>query len=307
MQIKTNSFLRVLFVPMIKFCDYLGRKHPLILTQLRYFMRFHRFIDFDNPRDLNEKIQWLKLKKDISEWSRLSDKYAVREYVKEQGCGENLVSLYGRWNNVEEIDFDRLPDSFVLKANNGCGSVILVKDKNGCDWGKIKNTLNEWISKPFGADGGEIQYLSIKPCVIAEELLTLDDEVKKYSTSLVDYKVWCFNGTPQYIMTCSNRSKEGVELQVYDLEWNVVPNSLKSNGVDKIGSVMPKPKRLTDILCVAKKLARPFPCVRVDLYYTSGKVYFGEMTFTSFGGMMNYYTPEFLSQTGAMIDLNYKG
>ena len=306
MHIKSNKFLRVLFIPAIRFCDYLGRNHPLLLTQLRYFIRFHRFVDFKNPRTLNEKIQWLKLKTDIKEWSRLSDKYAVRDYVKFCGCEENLVALYGKWDDVEQIDFGMLPNSFVLKANNGCGSVILVKDKRECDWEKTKTTLKEWLSKPFGADGGEIQYLSIKPCIIAEELLELDEQDKRYSSSLIDYKIWCFNGTPQYIMTCTNRTQSGVELQVYDLNWNVVTNSLKSTGVDKVGDLIPKPELLVELLRVAEKLAKPFPCVRIDLYCARGKVYFGEMTFTSFGGMMNYYTPQFLLQTGDMIDLHYK-
>jgi len=306
MHVKNNRLLRVLFIPVIKFCDYLGRKNPLLLTQLRYFERFHKFIDFKNPKTINEKIQWLKLKSDISEWTRLSDKYAVREYVKDCGCEDNLVKLYGRWNNADQIDFGKLPDSFVIKANNGCGSVLIVDDKQQADIACIREKLKCWISTPFGADGGEIQYLGIKPCIIVEELLKLDDEDKNNSTSLIDYKVWCFNGQPKYIMTCTNRKESSVELLVYDLAWNVIPASIKPNKTDQLGSSIPKPELLNEMLAVASKLAKPFPCVRVDLYCTNGRIYFGEMTFTSFGGLMDYYTPEFLLKLGDEIDLGYK-
>lgn len=306
MHVKSNRWLRVLFVPVIKFCDYLGRKNPLLLTQLRYFERFHKFIDFKHPKTINEKIQWLKLKSDISEWTRLSDKYLVREYIKESGCEDNLVTLYGKWDNANQIDFDLLPNSFVIKANNGCGSVLVVEDKSQINIDDVRKKLNAWISIPFGADGGEIQYLSIKPCIIAEELLVLNREERNNSTSLIDYKIWCFNGRPRYIMTCTNRKEFSVELQVYDLFWNVVPNSIKPNKTDRLGSKIPKPVLLNEMLIVASKLAKPFPCVRVDLYCTNGKVYFGEMTFTAFGGLIDYYTPEFLLKLGNEIDLEYK-
>ncbi len=306
MHVKSNKFLHILFMPMIKFCDYLGKKNPLLLTQLRYFERFHKFIDFRNPKTINEKIQWLKLKSDISEWTRVSDKYLVRDYIKECGCENNLVTLYGKWDNANQIDFDLLPDSFVAKANNGCGSVLIVEDKQLVNVEVIREKLNTWISTPFGADGGEIQYLLIKPCIIVEELLKLDTKDRNNSTSLIDYKIWCFNGRPQYIMTCTNREKTSVELLVYDLAWNVVPNSLKPNKTDRLGTSIPRPVLLDEMLAVASKLAQPFPCVRVDLYCTDGKVYFGEMTFTSLGGMMDYYTPEFLLKLGNEIDLEYK-
>lgn len=301
-----SKIVKVVSYPILKFCELLCKISPELLTKIRYFFRFKKFLNLDNPKNLNEKIQWLKLRSDISEWSRLSDKYAVREYVKECGCEDNLVELLGRWDRVEDIDFDTLPKSFVLKANNGCGSIIIVENKYELDITTITNDLNRWITTPYALYAAEIHYKSIKPCIIAEELLYNDDAQNEFSVSLIDYKVWCFNGKPHYILTCTNRDAEGVDLLIYDLDWKSHENDIKHNSHYRLGKSIPRPECLSELLNVAEKLSTAFPCVRVDLYVVNNKVYFGEMTFTSLGGLMNYFTNDFLLKTGSLIDLNYK-
>ena len=162
--------------------------------------QFGRNIDWENPRDLNEKIQWLAYCTDTSLWTLCADKYRMREFIKSENCEELLVPLYGHWDKAADIDFDSLPNKFVLKPNHGYGDVIIVKDKNRINKNAVCNQLQKSIDTPWGRETGEFHYLGIKPCIIAEMLLEPDS-----ANGLVDYKVWCFNGKPYYIFTGSNR------------------------------------------------------------------------------------------------------
>ena len=302
----TKKSTRILFAPLIALGTWLGEKHPVTLVKLRYLARFKRFPNLNNPKDLNEKILYLKLYTDVTEWTRLADKYRVREYVKECGLEKYLVDLLGVWYDVKDIDFEKMPKSFIFKANNGCGkgSNMIVEDKDKLDLVAVKKTLTGWLNeKHVGALAGEPQYKKMKPCIIAEALLPTDEGQK----SLVDYKIWCFNGKAHYIMTCSSRDGAFTKLNLFDLDWNQHSYYLKPSDDYPIESEkLVKPICLNEMIEVAEVLAQGFPCVRIDLYNIGHKVYFGEMTFTSLGGMMGYYTPEFLLKCGEMIDLNYK-
>lgn len=301
----TKKSTRILLFPLIAFCNWLGEKHPVTLVKMRYFARFKKYPNLREPKDLNEKILYLKLYTDTTEWTKLADKYQVREYVKDRGLESCLVDLYGMWENVNDIDFDQLPKSFIFKANNGCGkgSNMIVSDKEKLDWDTTKNTINCWLhEKHIGALAAEPQYKDMKPCVIAEALLPIEDGQK----SLVDYKIWCFNGRAHYIFTCSNRDNNGTEIMIYDRNWNPMPEVCVFDSRYRKGDVIDKPTNLDEMLGVAEQLTEGFPCVRLDLYNIKGKIFFGEMTFTSLGGMMNYFTPDFLLKCGNLVDLKYK-
>lgn len=149
--------------------------------------------------------------------------------------------------------------------------------------------------------------MRIKPAIIAEELLINDDESIKHSSSLIDYKLWCFNGVVKYIMTCTNRNKKSVELQLYDEFWEPKKSMIRPSLHYKLGAIIPKPANFDKMLQYAEILAKPFPVVRVDLYNLGGEIHFGEMTFTSLGGLMDYYTDDFQNIAGSLIDINYKG
>lgn len=296
---KQDKTAKLIFYPIIVIAKLYGYYFPKSYMKIRYFARFGKFINLRNPRNLNEKIQWLLFSTNTTEWSRLADKYAVREYVIRCGLEDNLLELYGKWNNANEIDFELLPKSFVFKTNHGCGTIIIVNDKSKIDEKSIRLKLNKWLKSKIDM-GSEIHYKKIAPCIIAEELLPLEDGM----SSITDYKIWCFNGKPHNFLITSNRFKGGVHLGCYDLEWNYKPNNLiisKSYPLEK--KPFEKPNNLEEILKVAEKLARDFPQVRVDLYNIKGKIYFGEMTFTALGGMMNYYTPEFLLEMGKQVKL----
>lgn len=276
---------------------------PKTYIGIRYKNLFHEEISWTNPRNINEKIQWLKFNSDTSMWSLLSDKYRVRNYVEEKGLGDILVQLYGKWNKVSDIDWDSLPQQFVMKVNNGSGDTMICHDKTKIDKDEWCRYFNKKLHTKFGSICAEPHYDIIKPCIIAEELLDVSQQ-QITSSSLVDYKIWCFNGKPMYIWACHNRTKHGVEVMTYDLDWHPHPEySVSKDHYILAKQYIPRPQSLDKMLAAAAKLSEGFPQVRVDLYEVGGKPYFGEMTFSSMGGLMDFYTADFLNILGNHTNL----
>ncbi len=307
MNISTNKTWSFILAPVIKFCEYLGNHYPVLLVKIRYFAKFKKLPDLRNPQDLNEKILWLKLFSDTTKWTELADKYKVRNYVESLGLEKYLVKLYGHWINVKDINFDVLPNSLIFKVNNGDGkgTNYIVKDLRTENKEELCILFEKWLNrKNIGALSAEPQYKNMIPCIIAEELLPIPSG---YS-SLVDYKIWCINGEAKYIWTCCDRDEDGggADVMTYDLEWNPHPEFSVFTSEYRKGRLLPKPDNLDEMLELAEKLSNGFPQLRVDLYNIEGKIYFGELTFTSQGGMMDFYTPEFLYKIGKDVKLPKK-
>ena len=259
-------------------------------------------IDWKNPKTLNEKINWMKFNTDTTEWTRLADKYLVREYVKERIGETALPKLYAVWRSADEIDFSKLPKKFILKTNHGCHTVMPVLDKDKVDINIVKRQFDVWMKKQYGYDTAEPHYLEIKPLIIAEELL---DNDATFTTALADYKVYCFDGNPFCILVCTDRNVAKTTFSYFDCDWNPLHNVLneKLKGSDV---AIPKPDCLKLLLEYASILAKGHPQVRVDFYITHGKIYFGEMTFTSEGGYDGDITKEFCIEMGKHITLPQK-
>lgn len=304
MHIRTNKTLNIIFRPILLFCEWLGEHYPKTLVQLRYLARFKKPLHLSNPKTLNEKILYLSLRTDTTLWTTCADKYAVREYVKSCGLEDTLVKLYGVWDKVEDVDFSLLPDEYIIKTTHGSGDVTIVKDNSTFNKDSIIPYYTQELSKRYGAIEGGIHYMRIVPRLIIEELLHNDVESLKYSSSIIDYKIWCFNGKAHYIWVCCNRTKEGTDVMTYDREWNAHPEFSHFTNHYRRGMIISKPKNIDKMLTYAEILASPFPCVRVDLYNINGKIYFGELTFTSLGGLMDFYTDEFQLLAGSKIDLS---
>lgn len=304
MHIRTNPRLNKIFRPLILFCEWLGVHHPVLLMRIRYFARFKKMLHLKHPKTLNEKILFLSLKTDTTLWTRCADKYAVREYVKEKGLEETLVPLLGVWKDVSEIDFASLPNEFVLKTTHGSGDIVVVNNKADLDIPDVIATFKRHLSKPYGALEGGLHYMRIVPRMIAEELLHNDSQTSKISSSIIDYKMWCFNGQCWYIWVCANRRNQSTEVMTYDRNWNAHPEYSIFNHGYKRGELLSKPKNFEKMIEVAERLAEPFPCIRVDLYNIAGEIYFGELTFTSYGGLQDFYTEEFQLLAGSKIDLS---
>ena len=316
MKREIRSCLRTMAKPAIKVYDGIkekyGEKHLMWRADQIYYATFHKHIDWDNPKDINEKINWLKFYDDPYKWADLADKYKVRKYVERKNLSEILVPLLGKWDNPEKLleSWGRLPDEFVLKSNNGCGNFLIVnKEKGGkssVDLKKLQNRVIQWLNEvDFGLKYAEPHYTLIKNCIFAEALLQ-DDSTKNYSRSMVDYKIWCFHGVPYGCLVCYDRvhdkGEESVILDYYDIDWHQHSEFMMDQSVQRYP--IEKPQNWDRMLEVASILSDGLPQVRVDLYNIQGRIYFGEMTLTSLGGYMNYFTKELLDDMGKQIRLD---
>lgn len=255
-------------------------------------------LDLENPKTYNEKIQWMKLYDVTPLKTKLADKYASREWVAKRIGSEYLVPLLGVWNSFDEIDFESLPDRFVLKANHGCGWNIIVKDKKSFDIQDAKKKFEKWMNTNFAfVYGLELQYMNIRPKIIAEAYLENGND------DLYDYKVFCFNGKAESIMFLSER-KNGLKMAFFDLNWNRIPVSYT---FPRNEEEIPKPQNLELLIELAEKLSKGFPHVRVDFYIMNdGSIKFGEMTFSSASGTCKWAPPEQDVIYGNMINLPSK-
>ena len=288
-----------------KILAFINTKYPVLVAKARYKKTFGQRLDLKSPRNLNEKILWLSLYSDITEWTRLADKYSVREYVKEKGLSDILIPMYGVWNNVEEIDWEDLPRSFVMKTTNGSGTNLVVTDKDNTKKEESLAKIDKWLHRHNGVTTTEFHYQYIKPRVIAEELLVNPVNVAVFSSTLIDYKSWCFNGKAHYVWACSNRVGTSTEVAMFDRDWGYHPEmSIFTEHYKEQKVLVPKPKNLLRMLEIAEVLSEGFPVVRVDLYNLDGRIYFGEMTFTSLGGQMDFYTKDALLHMGDMVDIS---
>lgn len=285
---------------------FLGHFFPKKVIDYRFYDAYGRFINWNSPKSLDEKINWLKIYSDTSLWPILADKYEVRKYVSERGFSDSLVKLYGKWDKVEDIDWNSLPNHFIIKTNNGSGDVIKCYNKNTFDYQKSIKTLKKLLHLKFGYDMGEQQYAKIRPCIIAEELLDSNNQAFK-SDSLIDYKFLSFNGKPTYILVCFNRTHHSTDVAVYDLEWHFHPEfSVSTSHCKLCTKPLPRPKALEEMLHMASVLSKGFPFVRVDLYEVGGKAYFGEMTFTPAAGFNTHFSNKFQMILGEKIILPQK-
>ena len=262
-------------------------------------------VDWKNPRDINEKIQWLMCYGDTSLWSDLSDKIKVKEFLESRGYGDLVIPTLGVWKRAKDIDYDALPERFVLKCNHDSGSTHIIDKKKGFDKEAINKDLDKHLKVKFGYVNGETYYNRIKSRILAEEYLEAKNE--DFSSSAIDYKVWCFDGKPYSVWACYSRSAECAYVNIYDLDWNVHPEysvftDHYRNGEGKV----PRPKTLDRMLKVAGDLSTGLPEVRVDFYEIDGRLYFGEMTFATLAGKINFYTPEYLKELGDHVKLPIK-
>ena len=199
------------FMVYKRFADWCHRQaiksNPQKEANRCYRMFFPKDINWENPRNIVEKTFWLLLHTDTSLWTECTDKYLVRDYVEKCGFGDMLVKQYGNWEKAEDIDFDALPDKFVLKPNHTCSQYLIVTDKSKLNIDKVRKTCNDWLKIPYGYSGMQLHYLGIKPRLIADEFLEGDELQKQlHSDSLIDYKFVCCDGEPQCVFMVYGRA-----------------------------------------------------------------------------------------------------
>jgi len=274
----------------------IGRLIPdKLYLKIQYRIYMNKKLNLANPKSYNEKLQWLKLYNRKPEYVALADKYDVRSYVREKIGEEYLIPCYGVWDNFEDIDFDKLPDKFVLKCTHDSGSVIICKDKASFDKEKAKETLNRKKKINLFWGSREWVYKDIKPRIIAEKYM--EDPTTK---ELRDYKFFCFDGKPEMLFVATDRPHD-TRFDFFDLDFN---NLQFKNGHENATKEIAKPQCFEEMKKLAATLSQGFPHVRIDLYEVDGKVYFGEYTFFHFCGIIPFEPEEWDYKLGEMINLD---
>lgn len=261
-----------------------------VYLPIYYKLRLNKKLNLKNPKLYTEKIQWMKVHKKLDNYAPLVDKYEVKKYVSEKIGDEYTIPTLGVWDSFDEIDFNLLPNEFVLKCTHDSGSVVICNDKNNFDYEVARKKICVALKRKFYLRGKEFQYRNIKPRVIAEKYM-----VDESGTELKDFKFFCFDGKAKIIMVDYNRFS-GHKRNVYDLEWNYLPVITQFPTDPKM--VINKPDKLNEMICIAEQLADGFPHVRVDLYVIDSNIYFGEMTFTHGSGLTRIEPIEFDEQMG---------
>lgn len=249
------------------------------LSKLYFKIVLGKELDLDNPKTFNEKIQWLKLNYFPTNELviQCADKYRVRSIVKDKGLGNILVPLIGIWSKTKDIDWNHLPDKFVLKCNHGCAYNIVCNDKLHFNKNYAIKQLNEWLSEDFGAFNLELHYSKIKPHITCEEFL---------GDCIMDYKFFCFNGEPKFIYVSNDLIHDRqAQIGFFYLDGNKMP--LTRDDYKDIPYVQ-LPSFFKDMKQAAITLSEDFPFVRVDFFIANNRYYFAELTFTPGAGMMPF-------------------
>ena len=264
----------------------------------RYYVNFGKFPNLKSPKTYNEKLQWLKLYYRRPELTKLVDKYEVKRIVADLIGEEYLIPTISVYNNADEIDFNVLPDKFVLKCTHDSESVIICKDKSKLDFAAAKDKLAACLKKSLYTWGREWPYKNVTPRIIAEELLENSD-----GSPINDYKFFCFDGSVKAMLICSERFSDGTKLDYFDLNGEHLPFEHTYPNAT-LTPQMPHNFELMKEL--AEKLSYGFPHVRPDFYECNGKVYFGELTFFTASGFLPFVPEKWDEIFGSWLKLPKK-
>ncbi|MBI6066231.1 ATP-grasp fold amidoligase family protein [Clostridium perfringens] len=242
---------------------------------LNYTMRFKRLPNIINPKRYTEKVQLRMIHDNMMNYTDFVDKYKVRNFIKDKIGEKYLIDLLGVYNNANEIDFNKLPQKFVIKSNHGSGYFLVCKDKNKLDLVESRKKINSWIYENYYNKCKEKQYKNIERKIICEKLIEGIEE------DFLDCRVYCFNGKPEFIQIDKGFADGKTRRNHYDVDWNLMDLKMKYHPIEE---TIKKPKNLIEILNLAKILSEQFDFVRVDFYLSDEEIYFSELTFSPAGG-----------------------
>lgn len=276
--LKENKFKRMLVVP---FRGLVKAINKVTYVKLQYKYITHHKLDLNNPTRYTEKLQYLRLfvyPKDKLV-SQCAGRVGVRDYLKKKGFCDKLIPIYGIFDRFDDIDFDKLPNQFVMKCSHACAFNYICKDKSKIDIKALRKKFNKWLKTNYGKKTVEMHYANIKPQIIIEKYLIQEGE-----PAPIEYKIHVFNGKAKYMYVVTSR---GVDIRYnnYYIDWTPFDGA-QFNGWKKSDHPLIKPDHFADMVEMAEILAKPFPFVRVDLYNINGKIYFSEMTFTPAKGTL---------------------
>jgi len=268
-----------------------------LYLKILFRYRIGKTLNLKNPKTYNEKIQWLKLYDRDPLYTKLVDKYEVRKFVAKTIGEEYLIPLLGVWDRFEDIDFNQLPNQFVLKCTHDSGGIVICKDKSIFDINKARKKINRSLKRNYYRNTREWAYKNVKPRIIAEKYL-----VDESGEEVKDYKFMCYHGQPKTLDIISNREIEP-KSDMFDMNFNWIPVKLD---YEHSGKVFQKPIGFEKMIELSKKLSKNLTHVRCDFYHINGKVYFGEMTFYQCSGLEKFRNYEHDVMFGSWIHLPLK-
>lgn len=251
--------------------------------KLRYFCIFNKKLNFENPKNFNEKLQYLKLNDRNLEYVKLVDKYEVKKIVASTIGEEYIIPTLGVWEKFDQIDFETLPDQFVLKCTHDSGGNVVCKDKSTFNKEKAKKKIEKCLARNFYYPTREWPYKNVHPRIIAEKYLENSE-----TRSLDDYKVHNFNGEPKIILVCKDRyEKTGLTEDFYSLNWEHL--DIKRPGASFSKIQIEKPEKLEEMLEISRRLSEGIPFLRTDFYIVDHRLYIGELTFFPASGFSKFH------------------
>ena len=268
--------------------------------KLYYYLNMGKWLSLDNPETYNEKLQWLKLYNRKPEYTQMVDKVGAKEYVANIIGEEYLIPTLGVWDSVDDIDFDELPNQFVLKCTHDSGGIVICKDKSKLCVQTAKQKLKQGLKRRYYYQNREWPYKNVKPRIIGEQYM-----VDESGYELKDYKFFCFDGEPKVLFIATDRGVAGEETKFdfFDMEFNHLPFT---NGHPNAEREIAKPQGFEEMKQLAAKLSQGQPHLRVDFYDINGKIYFGELTFYHWSGVVPFSPEEWDYTFGSWIELPVK-
>lgn len=281
---------------------------PLYI-KLKYRMRTGKTLNLKNPSGFNEKLQWLKLHDRDPRYAVMADKFEAKKFVSDRIGEAYIIPNLGIWKQFDDIDFDSLPNQFVLKCTHDSGCLVICKDKSTFHKAQAKKVIEKSLKTNYYWHAREWAYKNIEPRILAEQYMEDPQAQELYAgdtntDGLIDYKFYCFHGTPRFLYVGYANMTDGKKddaLSFVDFDWNFTPFSRTDH--KQIPTLPPKPDNLSEMIAVAEKLSAGIPFVRVDLYSLGGKTYFSELTFCPGGGFGPFSQAEWEREIGSWIHL----
>ena len=265
--------------------------------RIMYSIRIGHKLDLDNPVTFNEKLQWLKLHDKKPIYTKMVDKYEAKKYVARMIGEEHIIPTLGIYDSFDDIDFDKLPNQFVMKCTHDSGGLVVCRDKSLLNKNAARRKINKCLKSNYYYNNREWPYKNVKPRIIIEKYMSNDEK-----GALSDYKFFCFNGEPKIILVCTERfSNNGLRETWFDKSFKRLDFTEGGHSIDL---KIKKPKQLTEMLTLSRLLSKKIPFIRVDFYVIDNKVYFGELTFFPASGYEKFDPEEWDAKIGEWIDLS---
>lgn len=269
-----------------------------LYLSIMYRFKMKKRMNWDNPVTFNEKLQWLKINDRKSIYTNMVDKYEAKKYVSEKIGEEYIIPTLGIWDDFDDIDFDALPNQFVLKCTHDSGGLVICKDKENLNYKEVRKKIVKSLRHNYYRTGREWPYKNVKPRIIAEEYMKNENSVE----GLIDYKFYCFNGEPKYLYISEGLDNHSTaKISFLTTNWEFSP--FRRSDYKPFEKLPKKPSQFDEMVEYAKLLSKDIPFLRVDLYEINNKIYFSELTFFPSTGMMPFEPKEWDRTFGDWIDL----